>query len=293
MNILPCFSGLVRTGICWDRKNVREVRRSSRFSGGRSATIMKNERRSQIKAYISEHKSARIEDLAKQNPDVSLMTLRRDLAALEEEGFLVRVRGGAYINSTPPATQAEDLYSRREISNVEAKTIICEKALPFLEEKRSIFFDAGTTLMTLVRRIPDQDLVVFTSAPNIAMEIVMRTTMPQVSLLGGSLSRNTISCSGHLTLEYLRSINIDVAFMATSGYSVENGFSSGNPYEASIKTEIVRKAHKVIMLMSSDKVGRNLPYTFARMEDIDVLICEQEPEPDVMAAARQSGVTVL
>lgn len=62
---------------------------------------MKNERRSQIKAYISEHKSARIEDLAKQNPDVSLMTLRRDLAALEEEGFLVRVRGGAYINSTP------------------------------------------------------------------------------------------------------------------------------------------------------------------------------------------------
>ena len=110
MNILPCFSGLVRTGICWDRKNVREVRRSSRFSGGRSATIMKNERRSQIKAYISEHKSARIEDLAKQNPDVSLMTLRRDLAALEEEGFLVRVRGGAYINSTPPATQAEDLY---------------------------------------------------------------------------------------------------------------------------------------------------------------------------------------
>lgn len=109
MNILPCFSGLVRTGICWDRKNVREVRRSSRFSGGRSATIMKNERRSQIKAYISEHKSARIEDLAKQNPDVSLMTLRRDLAALEEEGFLVRVRGGAYINSTPPATQAEDL----------------------------------------------------------------------------------------------------------------------------------------------------------------------------------------
>ena len=119
---------------------------------------MKNERRSQIKAYISEHKSARIEDLAKQNPDVSLMTLRRDLAALEEDGFLVRVRGGAYINSTPPATQAEDLYSRREISNVEAKTIICEKALPFLEEKRSIFFDAGTTLMTLVRRIPDQDL---------------------------------------------------------------------------------------------------------------------------------------
>ena len=58
-------------------------------------------------------------------------------------------------------------------------------------------------------------------------------------------------------------------------------------------TEIVRKAHKVIMLMSSDKVGRNLPYTFARMEDIDVLICEQEPEPDVMAAARQGGVTVL
>ena len=49
----------------------------------------------------------------------------------------------------------------------------------------------------------------------------------------------------------------------------------------------------VLLLEKNHKVGRKLPYTFARMEDIDVLICEQEPEPDVMAAARQGGVTVL
>ena len=253
---------------------------------------MINERRNEIRTYIAERRSVRMEELAKQYPDVSVMTLRRDLAALEEEGTIIRVRGGARIN-TQNVGPAEDMYSRREISNIEAKNVICGKALAFVEEKRSIFFDSGTTMMTLARQMPDQNLTLFTSAPNIAMDIVARTTQPQVTLLGGSLSRNTFSCSGRLPLDYLHSINIDIAFMATSAFSLDNGFTSGNPYESEIKAEVIRKARRVIMLMNTDKIGRNMPYTFAHMEDIDVLICEKLPGEDVLHAAANCGVTVL
>jgi len=253
---------------------------------------MMNERRSQMKAYITEKLTVRVEELAKVFPNVSMMTIRRDLAALEEEGAIIRIRGGARVNGQPLG-MAEDLYSRREISHIDAKNAICSKALAFLEERRSIFFDSGTTIMTLARQMPDLNLVLFTTAPNIALDIVLRTQKPQVTMLGGSLSRNTLSGSGRLPLEYLRSINIDVAFMAASAFSMRNGFTSGNPYESEIKAEVIKKARRVIMLMNTDKIDRNMPYTFAQLRDIDVLICEKLPEAEILTAASECGVTVL
>ena len=253
---------------------------------------MMNDRRSRMKSYIMDNLSVRVKDLEDLFPDVSVMTIRRDLAALEEEGSIIRTRGGARINGQNLGI-AEDVYSRREQSNIEAKVAISEKALAFLEEKRSIYLDAGTTVMTMVHRMPDQDFVLFTSAPNIAMEVYMRTQQPQVTLLGGSLSHTTLSCSGRATMDYLRTINVDLAFMATSGYTVSGGFTSGNPYEAELKTEVIRKARRVIMLMTTDKIDRNLPYTFAQMSDIDVLICEQKPDGEIARLAAENGVTVL
>ena len=142
---------------------------------------MINERRNAIRTYIAEHRTVRMEELAALYPNVSVMTLRRDLAALEEEGTIIRVRGGARIN-TQNIGPAEDIYSRREISNIEAKNVICGKALAFLEEKRSIFFDSGTTVMTLAKQMPDQNLVLFTAAPNIAMA-AGRQSVPDYVLL--------------------------------------------------------------------------------------------------------------
>ena len=81
--------------------------------------------------------------------------------------------------------------------------------------------------------------------------------------------------------------------MATSAFSLENGFTSGNPYESEIKAEVIRKARRVIMLMNTDKIDRNMPYTFAHMEDINVLICEKMPSEDVLRSATACGVTVL
>lgn len=254
---------------------------------------MINERRNEIKAYIAEHQSIRIDDLIHLYPDVSVMTLRRDLTALEAEGIITRFRGGARINNTQLQGPTEDMYSRREIANIEAKNAICSKALAFVEEKHSIFFDSGTTIMSLAQQLPDQNLILFTSAPNIALEIVARSTLPRVTLLGGNLSRNTFSCSGNLPMNYLRSINIDIAFMATSAFSLENGFTAGNPYESEIKTEVIRKARRVIMLMDTEKIDRNMPYTFAHLKDINVLISESTLPADVLQAARANDVTVL
>ncbi|MBE6989912.1 MAG: DeoR/GlpR transcriptional regulator [Ruminococcaceae bacterium] len=253
---------------------------------------MMTDRRSQMRAFIDERLNVRVKELQEQFPGVSVMTIRRDLAALEEEGAIIRTRGGARVNLDNLGV-AEDAYRRRELAFPEAKEVISQKALAFFEPKRSIFLDAGTTMMTLARRIPDDDLVLFTAAPNIALEVLTRTRRPQVTLLGGSLSRTTLAGSGRATLEQLRSINIDMAFLSTSAYSVSGGFTVGNPYEAEMKADVIRKARRVVMLMTADKVGHSMPYTFAQMRDVDVLICEADPGEEITRLAAECGVTVL
>ncbi len=237
---------------------------------------MKSERLSIIRNYITEHRTVRMEDLQRLYPNLSGMTLRRDLAALEAEGSITRTWGGARANLQKAFGTSEDLYENRESESTDSKRLICQRALPYIQSKHSIFLDSGTTVMTLARMLPDSNLVLFTAAPNIALDIVSRTTLPQVTLLGGSLSRTTISCSGRESIDQLRGINIDIAIMCTSGYTPENGFTSGNPYESELKASVIRKAHQVIMLLAADKIGRSMPYTFAHDEDIDILITDDK-----------------
>src|SRR5690606_15885575 len=71
---------------------------------------------------------------------VSSMTIRRDLEALEAEGLVRRVRGGAVAVPAPLS------YSDRLATRASAKRAIAQKALRFLPEHGAIAMDASTTV---------------------------------------------------------------------------------------------------------------------------------------------------
>ena len=47
------------------------------------------------------------------------------------------------------------------------------------------------------------------------------------------------------------------------------------------------------MLMDSSKLNRNMPFTFAGMSDIDVLICEGELPEEVQAEAQRCQTKIV
>ena len=51
-------------------------------------------RQEQIKKYVESKNVATIQELRELFPEVSLMTLHRDLSALEEMGIITKYRGG-------------------------------------------------------------------------------------------------------------------------------------------------------------------------------------------------------
>ena len=126
--------------------------------------------------------------------------------------------------------------------------------------------------MALARRLPDVHLAVITAAPNIALEIAMRKVNPSVIMLGGTLCRDEIAVADPEVLSHLEHLNIDTAFMAASGFDEKGGFTVGNQLGAMLKRAVVKRARKVVMMLDSSKVGALLPFTFARMDDVDVLV---------------------
>lgn len=252
---------------------------------------MTSNRREMIQQILRESGEVSLKTLATLFPDVSTMTLRRDLAFLEEQGVLIRTRGGA-VSMQRLKMSEEDEYVKRATVNSEPKLIIARKAAQLAEPGRSLYLDSGTTIMSMAKALSDQNYSIITSGPNIALELA-RKLHPTITLAGGVLNRSTLSSSGQPALDVINRINIDIAFMGTSGLSLANGFTSGSFAECEVKHAAIQKARRVVFLMDRSKLDRTLPYTFANLQDVDTLVTDAPLPAEIAEAARQAGVKVI
>jgi DeoR family fructose operon transcriptional repressor len=247
-------------------------------------------RREKVLTLLRENGTVMLKELEKLFPEVSSMTLRRDLEYFENLGEAVRIRGGArYIRTMG---EQEDVYALRAAKNQDAKNKIARLALKFIEPRRSVYIDAGSTGMFLARSLPDLNFSVVTSGINVAMEISKRYK-PSVTMLGGLINRNNLAASGNQSGQIISQLNIDTALIVGSAFSLKNGFTVGNYEEGVLKKSIISKAEKVIMLIDSSKFGKTMPFTFAHMEDIDILITDKRPSEEVMELAQKSQIKVI
>jgi len=252
--------------------------------------VIMNERQQKIQAIINESGETKLSELGLLFPDISTMTLRRDLEKLETLGEIVRTRSGAksiaYLSRL-----SEAQFSERESENIAEKNFIAQTAYLYVKQESSIFLDTGTTVTGLARLLKNNRLFIITTAPNIALECA-KNHDNTVFMTGGQLSSGNLSLSGVNALSFLDHINIDVAFMAASGFTFSNGFTCGNYDECQIKKRVIQKAAKVIMLMDNTKFDRNMPFTFADLADIDLLITDDKISKDDLKRVQKSGVTV-
>jgi len=248
-------------------------------------------RKVRLNHYIQLKGEVTIAELEEMFPNVSTMTIRRDLEFLEKAGEILRVRGGA-VSIEHVAGQREEIYTRREFINLEGKSIIAHKALSYMQTGRSIFMDAGTTTMALAKLLPAERYFVLTNGVNIALELSKNAGI-SINTIGGIVNKETLSVSGGDSAKLLQNINIDVAFVATSGYSIEDGFTNGYSSECDLKREVIKKSKKTIMLMDKTKLDHSMLFTFARPQEIDVLITDEPLSPKIAAEFEKYGVEII
>ncbi len=245
-------------------------------------------RQEQIKKYVESKNVATIGELRALFPEVSLMTLHRDLTALEEMGIITKYRGGVR-----SVHQLDDIeFNIRMKENTAGKTSMMKKAMKLLHPQSSIFLDTSTSNIILARHLPDMDMNITTISPNIALELC-RLKNATVNLCGGTLNPRTLSVSGINTLELLEKINIDLAFIGVSGCSADIGFTCGTEADMQIKRLVIRKARTSVVLCGADKLKRLMPFTFAKICDVDYIISDESLPEDFVQRCEENGVKIL
>ena len=246
-----------------------------------------------VNEYIQQNKEVHISELEKEFADVSVMTLRRDLALLEQRGEIIRIRGGARsIKSLSQNYMREEAYSMRLLEHTAEKEILAKKAAGLVREGACIYLDAGTTCKTLAQQIPNMAISVLTNDPFVGIEMARRAQV-SVTMVGGELSNENVSVSGVWALDFVKNINIETAFLSASGYSLESGFTIGGAGESELKRLIIKKAKRVVILIDSSKIGQSLMHTFATVADVDYIVTDGQLPPTFAKAAEAENVVIL
>lgn len=245
-------------------------------------------RQETMRDYIEDQNVVTIKQLQALFPEVSLMTIHRDLDSLEKAGAVVKFRGGA--KSVRHAGDVE--FNIRMQANNPGKSIMARKALSLLQPHSAVFLDASTTNLALAKVLPDMNLNVFTTGPSIALELC-RLHNPVVTMCCGTMNRKNLALSGQNTLKMLENINIDLAFIGVSGCSLEAGFTCGTEADMLVKRMVIQKARTSVLMCGRDKLSCLMPYTFAKFEDVDYLISDEPMPDDFIQAAQGAGLILL
>jgi len=257
------------------------------------------ERQQRIEQILVEEGRVAVVDLARRF-DVTTETVRRDLGVLEEAGSLVRVHGGAVAKDAD--STSEPTVIERAGRHGAAKNAIAERALTALGPgfHGSVFIDAGTTTAAVAAGLSERLSAVQPSGRPIEAVTHSLTIAPalaatddvSLTVIGGRIRGITAAAVGVETVNAIRRLRPDVAFIGTNGVSAEFGLSTPDPDEASVKSAIVQSARRVIVVADASKHDRELLVTFAALEDIDVLVTDAEPPAALGAALADAGVEV-
>ena len=245
-------------------------------------------RQEQMKQYIESQNVVTIKALQQMFPDVSLMTIHRDLDALESRGVVVKFRGGA--RSVRYSTDPEFNVRMRE--NNMGKIQIARKALELIQPNTALFLDASTTNLALAKILPDIHLNIITTGPSVALDLC-RLHNPVITLCCGTINRKNLALSGQNTLEMLDKINIDMAFIGVSGCSAETGFTCGTEGDMLVKRKMIQKARTSVVMCGKEKFSCLMPYTFARLDEVDYMITDGGLPESFRIAAGKADLKIL
>jgi DeoR family fructose operon transcriptional repressor len=222
--------------------------------------------------------------------DVTSETVRRDLTALERQGLLRRVHGGAI-----PVERLgfEPGLDARAAAQTDQKERIAKAALAELPTEGAILIDAGTTTGRLAEMLPaDRELTVITNSLPIAMSLSGR---PAITLLmiGGRIRGRTLATVDAWAQQALQDTFVDLAFVGTNGISVRRGLTTSDQAEAATKSAMIAAARRTVLLADHTKLGVDHLARFGTLADIDTFITDADADPELVADIEASGPTVV
>ncbi len=226
-----------------------------------------NQRQEEILRLISSGREESVQDLS-EKLKVSLVTIRSDLRSLEDEGLLLRTRGGATLRS-------EDDIARRMGIRFAEKQRIAREAASLVSEGETIFLEAGSCIALAARELCRfQHLNVMTNNAFVARQFRDAPGV-RVILLGGEFQKDSETMVGPMIGAYLKYYNFSKAFLGMDGFTLEEGAMGRDMDRIEVMTLISSAAEELVLLSDSSKFGRKGLRSFAPLSLIRSIVTDE------------------
>lgn len=244
------------------------------------------QRRHTIMQLLQEQGEVSVEQLV-QLFDISEVTIRKDLSALETNGFLLRKYGGAILMPKEIMDENEnDELTKR-------KFVIAKAAAERIRDHNRIIVDSGSTTATLIKQLNlKQGLVVMTNSLSVATELRALENEPTLLMTGGTWDTRSESFQGKVAEQVLRSYDFDQLFIGADGIDLARGSTTFNELVglSQVMSEVSRE---VVVMVESQKIGRKMPNLELTWQQIDVLITDTGLSEQDKQAILAHGVEVI
>ena len=221
---------------------------------------------------------------------VSEETIRRDLDKLEKEGYCVKSYGGAVLRED---ISIDIPFSIRKNHQINEKQHIAELAATLISEGEHIFLDASSTAVFVARKLKEMEhLTVITNALDILMELADMQGW-NVICTGGEMKQGYLAFLGSKAEEAIRSCYADTVVFSCKALDIKMGMMESQPCFADVKKAMISHAGRKILAVDHSKFGKTSYAISSRLEDIDIVLTDTEPQRQWLDEFQRLGITCL
>ncbi len=257
---------------------------------GSPRRLLTEERRRRITKLIRDHSSVTAVMLARKFA-VSPMTVRRDLAILEQEGQLRRTHGGAV---RPRLVDDKDSFQYRVQESVDAKRRLATAAIELLKQGEIVFMEGSAATYYIAKQITEVGLAVTVVTNSIPiMSVVAMAEVPGLELvgIGGFLQQGSLVFVGPHVISNIGAIFADRTFLSVDGVARNGWLTTSDPLEAEVKRCMIDRAKESVLLIDGSEFERRGASVVTHVSDIDLVLAENI-SASVITPVTNSGAPV-
>ena len=243
-----------------------------------------NERERLILNKLSAEGSVTVTAMAREF-GLSEVTIRGDLKALEDRGWLNRKWGGA-----APALHRHIL--ERQQCRQEEKNAIARRAAELVRDGDVIMIEAGTTIALVAKYLQGKRDIHIVTNSTLVFSHARLNPMLQITMTGGEFRRATESLVGPIALDTIGRLNVRLAFVGTDGFSLERGITTHLAEGAEIVKAMKAHAETTVLLADSSKFGRVGFISILPLSEMDSIITDSGLAESALETLTAAGITI-
>lgn len=242
--------------------------------------MIATERKRYIIQQLNEKGIINLKEIAKELK-ISEITARRDFEKLEAEGKLKRVLGGATLDTDQEMAPdgAELTMKEKKMLHKKEKERIAEFAAQFVQDDDSVFLDAGTSTVPLMRILEKRKIKIVTYNELLISSI--HNPVAEIFVVGGQHRPYYSMNVGPVAQDVLKQFYFNKAFLGCSGVD----FSQGMVYTTEMESLLMKRialenAYESYLLVDHSKIGRRNYLKLAETSAFTSIICDKRGDEE-------------